>query len=73
MSLTLNKLWTIVAQDTGSVVPPIDCNPDHGDQGCMVYFSREAATKAARHQERLYDIPCEACRMDKIVLVDEVE
>ena len=51
---TLQSLFVIVNSDTGTPVPPIDCNPDHEDQGMMVYLSREAADLAAIHQSQFF-------------------
>lgn len=49
------ELWTIVFCDTGDPVPPFDCNPEHHDEGMLVYRSREAAEAAAVHQAKSYD------------------
>lgn len=62
--MELSDLWTIVLRRDGSPVVPFDAN-EHEDQGMLVYLTREAAEVAAEHQADLYEIDCEARRLDK--------
>lgn len=45
--------WTLV-WTSGQPVPPLDDNPSHDDQGFIVYRSREAAMRAAEHQNDMW-------------------
>lgn len=49
------ELWALVHGDSENFVIPFDCN-EHEDEGCLVYFSKEAAEQAARHQMHLYGL-----------------
>ena len=64
--MTLQDLWTVVMRDTGNPVVPYDCNPESDDEGMLVYLSRRAAEMSAVHQSDLYDLDCEARRLDKV-------
>lgn len=60
--------WTVVMSDTGLPVLPFDCNPDSCDQGMLVYQSKSAAEKSAKHQRRMYWLKCKAARLDRVEL-----
>jgi hypothetical protein len=65
-SVVMNELWTIVKRTSGDPVVPLDCNPSSDDQGMLVYRSRVAAESAAEYQSDMYDVDCEARRLDKV-------
>jgi hypothetical protein len=62
--MTLKDLWTVIDHATRRPVVPVDCNPQSDDEGFLVYRSRTAAELAAEHQSDLYDLDCQACRLD---------
>lgn len=59
-------LYTIVHIQSLRPVVPFDCNPDSDDEGMLVYGSFEAASKAADHQNGLYDVECIAFRVEAL-------
>ncbi|MDD4888664.1 MAG: hypothetical protein PHU85_01945 [Phycisphaerae bacterium] len=46
---------------------PLDSNDEFSDQGMLVYCSKRAAELSAEHQSDLYDLDCEARRLDKVL------
>jgi hypothetical protein len=62
---SMSDLWTIVHSDTKKPVLPMDCNPESDDEGMLVYRSQKAAELAAEYQAEMYDIVCEARRLDE--------
>jgi hypothetical protein len=48
-------------------IHPVDENPGNEDQGMMVYFSREAAEKAAEYQNDMYELDAIACPLADVV------
>ncbi len=65
--MILSDLWTVVMRDTGDPVLPLDSNDEFSDQGMLVYCSKRAAELSAEHQSDLYDLDCEARRLDKVL------
>jgi hypothetical protein len=63
----MKELWTIVHRASGKPVVPYDTNPGSDDEGMLVYRSRKAAELAAEHQSDMYDLDCEARRLDKVI------
>jgi hypothetical protein len=62
--LTLKDFWTVIDHATRVPVVPSDCNPGSSDEGFIVYRSKRAAELAAEHQSELYELDCQACRLD---------
>ena len=57
------ELWGLERSDKpGHMVIPLDHNR-HEDQGALVYFSRDAAEEAAKHQLYQYDVECRPRRI----------
>ena len=65
--MNITDLWTVVVRSNGSPVLPIDSNPESTDEGMLVYLSRRAAELSAEHQSELYDLDCEARRLDRVL------
>ena len=59
------KYWTIVHLESDIPVIPFDCNPRSKDEGMLVYRSYQAALAACVHQQSLYGIRCEPCKLGK--------
>jgi hypothetical protein len=62
-----SEAWILVDERYNQPIPPLDENPGHGD-GCMVYFTREAAVAAARYQNQNYD-----CNAVAVLLVIDTD
>jgi hypothetical protein len=62
----MGELWTIVHSDTKNPVLPMDCNPKSDDEGMLLYRSQKAAELAADYQTEMYDLVCEARRVDEV-------
>ena len=71
--LTLKDLWTVIDHATRIPVVPFDCNPESEDEGFLVYRSKRAAELAAEHQSELYELDCQACRLDMVRFGDVQE
>ena len=67
--MKIEKLWTIVLDDglfRGEPMTPSDCNPDGNDDGMIVYRDEASAVASAKYQTEELDVPCVACRLDKL-------
>ena len=55
------EYWVVCDDEFGEPILPVDCNPGcEGDEGMLVYRSKEAADSSANHQSGMYGIPCHA-------------
>lgn len=63
-----DDLWTLKLPD-GQPVVPYDSNPGSHDEGMLVYRSEEAAISAAKHQNEMYELNCEPCRLRSVLRV----
>ncbi len=60
-------IFVLVHRGTFNPVTPIDCNPNHDDEGMLCYRSQEAGDAAALHQNKLYELDCECISWDEFL------
>lgn len=56
----------VLVTDEGKPVPPMDCNPGTGDEGMMVYRTKEGADKSAIRQREMFDVDCHAIPLSEL-------
>lgn len=57
--------WTLVHPD-GDLVVPMDDAPGARNDGGLLYYSEHDATRAAEHQNRMYQLNCRPVRVSEV-------
>lgn len=54
------ECWTLIDDETGIPVLPLDDNPGSADEGMLLYLTEKGAQSAAQHQRDSWFIACTA-------------